>query len=110
MIASQEYSVASGAIISILKSNPLHAETLHLKSLLYATDGDFPEALASAIILTAVDPMVARYWVLRGELELEVRFKHAALRSFNEAAELGFPVEKFLLAAAGIACSCRHCQ
>jgi len=88
-IANDDYPIANGGLISILERNPLLAEANRLRSLLMAAAGDFPEALASAVVLTAVEPDVARHWVLRGKLEIELRFRSSAMRSLNRADELG---------------------
>ena len=88
-IANDDYPLANGGLISVLEIDPLCVEANRMRSLLRASVGDFAEALASAVVLTAVEPKHAAYWRLRGEIEIELRFRSSAMRSLNTAMELG---------------------
>lgn len=88
-ISADMLAAADGGLITILKEDPLYAPALKLRSQVLAAMDYFQQALASAIVLTAVIPNSAENWVLRGRLELEVGFAHSAIYSFTTARELG---------------------
>jgi hypothetical protein len=87
-IAKDDYPIANGGLISLLERDPFCVEANRLMSLLSASVGDLPEALASAVLLTAVEAQVAAHWKLRGEIEIELRFRSSAMRSLNKAKEI----------------------
>jgi TPR repeat protein len=83
-ISRDELAMANGGLYAVLEKHPFCTEALRLQSLVRATVGDFPEALAAAVILTTIEPHEAKHWKLRGELELELSFRYSAIRSLTE--------------------------
>jgi hypothetical protein len=88
-ISASSLMLADSQLTGILLEDPLYAPALRLRSQLLAAMNLFPEALAAAVVLTAVLPKDAESWKLRGRLELKVNFGNLALYSFNTAKDLG---------------------
>jgi hypothetical protein len=109
-ISGPDYVLADGALIRVLESDPLQPEALRLRCLLLASMNDFAGAFSHAAVLVSVRPKCAADWRLRGELAMEVGFKHEAHLSFNQAVGLGDEEsQKFLDVAGRMHCNCVHC-